>query len=609
MRIVVVGAGHAGIEAALAASRLGAETFLITIYLETIAQMSCNPAIGGIAKSHLVKEIDVFRGAMPQAADFSGIHFKVLNRSKGPAVRATRTQNDKAVYRHYMKKFLEQQPNLKIVQGVVEKLIVRNNRLIGVRLLEGEELQADAVIITTGTFLNGTIFIGRNSFPAGRANEPPSVQLAESIRELGYKIIRLKTGTPMRIHADSIDWEKFTPQEGDPHPQPFSFYTKYQVKNKIVCYLGYTTAETKKIVEDNLHLSALYSGMIRGIGPRYCPSFEDKVVKFNDKEKHHFFLEPEGLTTKEVYINGLSNSLPLAVQKKILSSIPGLKNAHILRPAYAIEYDAIASIELFSWLESRKLKNLFFAGQINGTSGYEEAAAQGLMAGINAVLCLKGSEPLVLRRDEAYIGVLIDDLVTRGVDEPYRLFTSRAEYRLKLREDNAFLRLGEKALRLGLISARDYQKQERLLKKRAQIIDTLKTNKVNYQGSVKTLYQLLKMPEFTLEKVAALNSAINLEKLSLADISFIEAEVKYEGYLKIQEKEVAKLRDLEKVILPADLNYEKIPGLSTEIRQKLRRYAPHNLAQASRISGITPASLTAIRIYLALQNKKRQSES
>jgi tRNA uridine 5-carboxymethylaminomethyl modification enzyme len=601
MKILVIGAGHAGIEAAYAAARMGAETTLLTIHLETLAQMSCNPSIGGIAKGHLVKEIDVLGGVMPRAADATGIHFKVLNRSKGPAVRATRTQNDKIAYRNYLKSFLETVPHLKIYQAIASEIAVVNGRACGVRLLEGETLAADAVIISTGTFLAGRIYIGDTTYAAGRANEPPSLQLAENIRALGFEILRLKTGTPMRLHADSINWKKFIPQPGDEPPLPFSMFTKGKVKNRILCHLGHTTPEVGRIVRENLHLSPLYSGRIRGIGPRYCPSIEDKIVKFADKERHHFYLEPEGLRNKEIYVNGMSSSLPVEVQKKILRAIPGLDNAEMMRPAYAIEYDAIQPTQLQVSLETREIENLFFAGQVNGTSGYEEAAAQGLMAGINAVLKVRGEEPFVLNRDEAYIGVMVDDIVRIGVDEPYRLFTARAEYRLQLREDNVFERLGGHALRLGLISQADFNREMGKLARRRRMIGKLARIKGRWKNKTENFFKLLKMPEMTFEKLEELHKKPLLKKKTLTDVSYIEACVKYAGYVDIQKREVAKMQKMQKMVIPADLDFSMIDGLSREMKQKLALARPGTLGEAARVPGVTPAAINAISIHLTLK--------
>lgn len=604
MKVIVIGGGHAGIEAAFAAARMGADAILLTMNLETIAQMSCNPSIGGIAKGHLVREIDALGGVMARAADATGIHFKVLNRSKGPAVRATRTQNDKAAYRLHLKDFLENIPRFGICQGMAAEIMVRNGRACGVRLAEGEVLEADAVVISSGTFLGGRIFIGSASYAAGRANEPPSLQLAENIRALGFEVLRLKTGTPMRLHADSIDWAKFAPQPGDEPPLPFSMYTRRPVRNRVQCYLGHTTPEVGRIVRDHLHLSPLYSGKIQGIGPRYCPSIEDKIVKFPGREQHHIYLEPEGLRNKEIYVNGLSSSLPVNVQKLILRAIPGLDQVRMMRPAYAIEYDAIQPTQLHPSLESRQVGNLFFAGQVNGTSGYEEAAGQGLLAGVNAVLKARGEAPFVLERQEAYIGVMVDDIVRCGIDEPYRLFTARAEYRLQLREDNVFERLGGHALRLGLVARADYDRQMRKLAKRRNVIETLAVSRAVFAGKSETLLQILKRPEMTFADLEKLHGRPLLKKKSLTDISYIEACVKYEGYVAIQHKEVARMKKLAATPIPADLDFSAIAGLSTEIRQKLARALPGTLGDAARIPGVTPASLNAISIYLTLKYKQ-----
>ncbi len=601
MKIIVIGAGHAGMEAAYAAMKMGAETILLTMHLETIAQMSCNPSIGGIAKGHLVKEIDALGGIMPRAADATGIHFKVLNRSKGPAVRATRTQNDKVAYRNYLKSFLEKAANLSLYQAMAGQIVVRHGRACGVRLTHGEVLAADAVIVCSGTFLGGRIFIGSASYAAGRANEPPSLLLAENIRDLGFEMLRLKTGTPMRLHADSILWAKFTPQPGDEPPLPFSMYTRRQVKNRVCCYLGHTTPEVGRIIRENLQLSPLYSGKIQGIGPRYCPSIEDKIVKFPGRERHHFYLEPEGLDNKEIYVNGLSSSLPVEIQKLILQAIPGLDKARIMRPAYAIEYDAIQPTQLRASLESRQIGNLFFAGQVNGTSGYEEAAGQGLMAGINAVLRVRGEAPFILDREQAYIGVMVDDIVHGGVDEPYRLFTARAEYRLQLREDNVFERLGGHALRLGLVSRMDHDREMRKLSGRRHLIKELSKARALVDGKSQSLFKILQRPGMNFAGLEKLVGQPLLKKKDLSDISYIEANVKYEGYIDIQKREVGKMRKMQTTAIPADLDFSAVSGLSREIKQKLSRLHPATLGEAARVPGVTPAAINAISIHLTLK--------
>ena len=601
MRIIVIGGGHAGIEAAVAAARMGAEAILLSMHLETIAQMSCNPSIGGIAKGHLVKEIDALGGVMARAADATGIHFKVLNRSKGPAVRATRTQNDKIAYRNFLKGFLEKVPGLHLYQAIADEVVVRGGKACGVRLSHGEVLGADAVIICSGTFLCGRVFIGSASYAAGRANEPPSLRLAKNIRDLGFTTLRLKTGTPMRLHADSIDWKRFAPQPGDEPPLPFSVHTRAKVKNRVCCYLGHTNPGVARIIAENLHLSPLYSGKIQGIGPRYCPSIEDKIVKFPGRERHHFYLEPEGVQNKEIYVNGLSSSLPVEVQKKILKAIPGLDQARMMRPAYAIEYDAIQPTQLNAGLESRQIESLFFAGQVNGTSGYEEAAGQGLVAGINAVLKVRGETPFVLERQEAYIGVMVDDIVRSGVDEPYRLFTARAEFRLQLREDNVFERLGGHALRLGLISRREHDRETGKLEKRRRLIERLSVLKGHSDGRMETLSKILKRPGVTFDDLERLHRQPLLEKKTLTDVSYIEACVKYEGYIDIQKREVAKMRKMQKTAIPADLDFTVIEGLSTEMKQKLSRLRPPTLGEAARIPGVTPAAVNAISIHLTLK--------
>jgi tRNA uridine 5-carboxymethylaminomethyl modification enzyme len=500
--VIVVGAGHAGCEAACAASTIGLKTCLVTIQLETIAQMSCNPAIGGLAKGQLVREIDALGGLMGRLADETGIQFRLLNSSRGGAVQAPRAQSDKALYRLTMKKWLEGMPNLTLFQGIVTKILTKSNRAVGIETLDGYKLQSRAVIVTPGTFLNGLIHIGLQSYPAGRANEPPSILLSQSLKSLGLKIFRLKTGTPMRLHKDSIDWTGFTPQPGDKIPVPFSFRTKKTLENRIVCHFGYTNPKTHEIIRQNLAFSPLYGGKITGIGPRYCPSIEDKVVKFPQRQRHQFFLEPEGLETAEIYVNGISSSLPLDIQEKILASIPGLDQAKILRPAYGIEYDAVIPTQLLPTLETRSIVNLYLAGQINGTSGYEEAAAQGLMAGINAALKIQGKPPLVLRRNEAYIAVLIDDLISRGIEEPYRLFTSRAEYRLNLRMDNADKRLTEYGYALGLINSDDYRSYQEKQARLKRVMRFLEKEKIQMENRENiSLKDFLKKPEGKWENV------------------------------------------------------------------------------------------------------------
>jgi len=606
-KLVVIGGGHAGVEAAAAAARMGVATTLVTQQFEAIGQMSCNPSIGGIAKGHLVHEIDVFGGIMPRAADDTGIHFKVLNRSRGPAVRATRTQNDRNAYREAVRRRLERIPGLSLYQGTVREIVVHAGRVRAVRLLEGEELGCAAVVIAAGTFLDGRITIGDNAFSAGRANEPASLDLARQIREMGFTVLRLKTGTPMRLNADSIDFTHFSPQPGDEPPVPFSVYTRRRVRNRVVCHLGHTNVEVRRVIEENLHLSPLYSGRIDGIGPRYCPSIEDKIVKFPERDAHHIYLEPEGLNTREVYVNGLSSSLPVEVQRRILAAIPGLHQAVMMRPAYAIEYDAVQPTELKANLEARNVAGLFFAGQVNGTSGYEEAAAQGLMAGINAAVCLQDRPEVVLSRDQAYIGVMIDDIVHKGVDEPYRLFTSRAEYRLQLREDNAFERLGDLARSLGLMDARQHRKQSRRLDRLHTVLDKMAETRIHFDGESRSLLQLLKRPEFGLAQLERLWGEPLLSPYDLADASYIEAAVKYAGYIQIQREEIERLQRLSAQKIPPDLDYAEVNGLSIEIRQKLRRRRPPTLGDALRTPGVTPAAVMAIRIHLAMRRKPKST--
>jgi tRNA uridine 5-carboxymethylaminomethyl modification enzyme len=602
--VIVIGAGHAGCEAAAATSAMGLRTCLITINLETIAQMSCNPAIGGLAKGHLVREIDALGGLMGLLADETGIQFRLLNRSRGGAVQAPRAQCDKAGYRLAMKRRLERVPGLSLYQGIVSEIVVRSGRACGVRTLDGAAISSRAVIVATGTFLNGLIHIGLHSYPAGRANEPPSHELGEDLRKLGFRIFRLKTGTPMRLDGTTIDWGAFLSQPGDEAPVPFSFRTRKAVENKVLCHVGHTNARTHDVIRANLNKSPLYSGMITGIGPRYCPSIEDKVVKFSHHSRHQFFLEPEGLETTEVYVNGMSSSLPLEVQKKMLETIPGLDRAKIVRPAYGIEYDAVSPTELLPSLETRRIGNLYLAGQINGTSGYEEAAAQGLMAGINAALKIRKNKPFILRRDQAYIGVLIDDLITKGVEEPYRLFTSRAEYRLNLRIDNADRRLMAFGRELGLISGEEYQEQEAKQKRIQAAMVFLGQGKVkDKKGDTLTLLKYLKKPEIRIQDV--LEYGKFSDSLSDEEMRAIESDVKYEGYLKRQKKEISKLRRADRMKIPTGLDLKKVSGLTREALENLGKYKPGTIGEAKKISGLTPAALFNLSVFVEAERRRR----
>lgn len=614
--VIVIGAGHAGCEAALASARMGCSTLLLTMNLDTIAHMPCNPAIGGLAKGHLVKEIDALGGEMARIIDRTGIQFRILNRSKGPAVRGTRAQADKQRYRMGMKESLEKQPGLDVKQGSVEKILVEDGCIAGVETSIGVQCLSSAVIVTTGTFLKGLIHIGLVHYPSGRAGEFPSVGLSDNLRELGFELGRLKTGTPARLNGRTINFSKMKPQHGD-DPMPFfSFTEKVHPLPQLPCYLTYTNSKTHEIIRNNLDRSPLYAGVIKGVGPRYCPSIEDKVMRFSERERHQVFLEPEGLDTEEYYANGVSTSLPYDVQLQLYRSISGLEEVELMRPAYAIEYDFAPPTQIQHTLETKKVGGLYFAGQINGTSGYEEAAAQGLMAGINAALKIQKRPPLVLNRAEAYIGVLIDDLVTRGTNEPYRMFTSRAEYRLLLREDNADMRLREKGRELGLVSEEIYRqfldKKENIARETARLKKTWIKPSPDIQhvltsrGSMEltgeaSLEQLLKRPELAYQDLAKISPPEN--PLDNAAAEQVEIMVKYEGYIKRQDQQVERFSSLEQKALPMDMDYDAVTGLGTEVKQKLKQVRPVSLGQASRISGVTPAAISLL--VVALERKKR----
>ncbi|HEU4710787.1 MAG TPA: tRNA uridine-5-carboxymethylaminomethyl(34) synthesis enzyme MnmG [Pyrinomonadaceae bacterium] len=615
--VIVIGAGHAGCEAASAAARLGAETGLITLNLDLVGQMSCNPAIGGIAKGHLVREIDALGGIMGRVIDRTGIQFRLLNRSRGPAVQSPRAQADRMRYRAEMRRTLEATSNLHLRQGKVVDFVIHHGQLAGVNLEDGRCFGAKAVVVATGTFLNGLIHTGRRTYRGGRAGEPAAVELAEALKNLGFPVGRLKTGTPPRLDGRTIDWSAFEPQPGDKTPVPFSFSTDEIEQEQIKCYIGYTTGQVHDSIRQNIAESPLYSGKIQGVGPRYCPSIEDKVVKFSDKSRHQLFLEPEGHDTNEVYLNGFSTSLPAELQQDLVRMIPGLEEARVIRPGYAIEYDFVDPRELGPDLQTSRIAGLFHAGQINGTTGYEEAACQGLVAGINAALFTQKREPLRLRREESYIGVLIEDLIKQGVDEPYRIFTSRAEYRLALRYDNADERLGQYGREVGLVGDSDWERfntrQARLAKLRTALDNTrLRRSDAQHAavsalleadlGDVISLAQLAKRPKVNSELIMSLLPS-ELKPIAEADLNSVLADSLYAGYLDSQKATIARLYQHDTLKIPRDTPFGSISGLSNEIVERLDRARPQTFGEARRLPGLTPGALSTLLVFLSAQQK------